>query len=85
MDGQWSVTGPAAHPLTQRDCQIAAGYNNLSMALNLENNEDVCMCFTSQGRNTSLTVYSQSVTCCTSSLQKVDPVSHTFSRLSAPQ
>lgn len=27
MGGQWSVTGPAAHTLTQRDCQIAGSYN----------------------------------------------------------
>lgn len=60
MDGQWSVTGPAAHPLTQRDWQIAAGYNHLSMGLNLEGDEDVCMFFTSQGRNTFVTVYSHS-------------------------
>lgn len=88
MDSQWSVTGPAAHPLTQRDCQIAAGYNHLSMGLNLEDGEDVCMFFTSQGRNTFLTVYSHSVTCCTSSIQpaeKVGPVSDTFSRLSVSQ
>lgn len=49
MDGQWSVTGPAAHTLTQRDCQIAAGYNNLSMALDVESDEDVFVVFTSEG------------------------------------
>lgn len=51
MDGQWSVTGPAAHTLTQRDCQIAEGYNNLSMGLDVESDEDVFMFFTSEGTN----------------------------------
>lgn len=51
MDGQWSVTGPAAHTLTQRDCQIAAGYNHLSTALNVESDEDVFMFVTSEGTN----------------------------------
>lgn len=80
MDGQWSVTGPAAHTLTQRDCQIAAGNNNLSMGLNVESDEDVFMFFTWEGTNNFLTVCSHSVTCCTSSFQtgeKSDPVSDT--------
>lgn len=65
MDGQWSVTRPAAHTLTQRDCQIAAGYNNLSMGLNVESDEDMFMFFTSEGTNNFKTLYGHNVTCCT--------------------
>lgn len=88
MDGQWSVTGPAAHTLTQRDCQIAAGYNHLSMGLNVEDDEDMWIFFTSRGRTTVLAVYSHSVTCCTFSFQpaeSADPLSDTFSRPSVSQ
>lgn len=67
MDGQWGVTGPAAHTLTQRDCQIAAGYNNLRTGLNVESDEDMFMFFTSEGTNNLLTLYRHNVTCCTSS------------------
>lgn len=69
MDGQWSVTGPAAHTLTQHDCQIAVGYYNLSMGLNVKSDEDVFMFFTSEGINKFSTAYSHSVTCYTSSFQ----------------
>lgn len=64
MDGQWSVTGPAAHTLAQRDCQIAAGYNNLSMGLNVESDEDVFMFFTSDGTNNFPTAYIHGAACC---------------------
>lgn len=64
MDGQWSVTGPAAHTLTQRDCQIAVGYDNLSMALNVEREEDLFVFFTAKGTESFSTAFSHSVTCC---------------------
>lgn len=64
MDGQWSVTGPAAHTLTQRDCQIAVGYNNLSMGLNVKRDEYLFMFSASKGTDSFSTVFSHSVTCC---------------------